>query len=178
MSAGRSSTEPQRGFRSRQPATTGSQPRLTPSAPLCQSALCLQPDPRGPDWRASGLFPGRPVYTAPTSHVPAAAQHLAARGLRRMTWVPKPWPLPSSSSRCCGKGSSSFGRGGDYPNVAPCYALSSPSFLAAASKAPPKPFTWEPSLGPQTPAAGTGLLCGGARVSERLALPGSGAEMG
>ena len=33
----------------------------------------LQPDPRGPDWRASGLFPRRRVHPAPTSHVPAAA---------------------------------------------------------------------------------------------------------
>lgn len=55
-------------------------------------------------------------------------------------------------------GSSSLGRGGDYPSVAPCYALASPSFLASASKAH-EALGPGPLPSPRYPAAGAAGGC-------------------
>lgn len=159
MSQRRSITEALRGLQSQHPDTIPVPPLRRPpqsfGAPR-QSALCLQLDPGVRDQTrcASGLLPGRRAHRVPTSRLPAAASPPSSPQTSENESVPKPRPLPSASSRRCSNGLVLRGRGGDYPSVAPCYALASPSFLAAASKAQPRPSAWAPSLAHESPPQG------------------------
>lgn len=152
------------------------QPRFTVSAPPCQSALCLQPDPRVPEWRASGLFPGRRTLRVPTSHRPAAAlppcspqawenesdtQALAASLLLLLLALLQQWVRPPSVTV--------------QIILTLRHIMPSPPLSASP---PPPPYARAPSPSSQIPAAGASPLCGGARDPERLALPGSRAETG